>query len=82
MAHEVMKKADNRLVEALESEAIRLVRVEWLLAQPPSYRIQRRQVLEASKTSPAPLLSAAESVALVRRGTTLGPLEHRLALAD
>jgi hypothetical protein len=29
MAHEVMKKADDRLVEALESEAIRLVRSRY-----------------------------------------------------
>ena len=61
---------DDRLVEALEREDIRLLRVEWLLSQPDDYKMQRRQDLEELERADrgSPLLVGAESVALIRNG--------------
>ena len=58
-------------MEALEREDIRLLRVEWLLAQPKGYKMQRRQDLEKLERTDrglTPLLVGAESVALIRNG--------------
>ena len=58
-----------RLIGALESGDIRLLRVTWLQRQPPNFRIQKRQVLEGMDGSPlSPLMKPAEAVDLVRRG--------------
>ena len=37
---------EERLTGALEREDIRLLSVDWLLAQPDNYKIERRQDLE------------------------------------
>lgn len=42
---------EQRLIGALEREDIRLVRADWLRAQPPGYRIQRRQALEETEAN-------------------------------
>ena len=58
-------------MEALEREDIRLLSVEWLLAQPHGYNMQRRQDLERLERAGqglSPLLRGAESVALIRKG--------------
>ena len=61
------KLDEERLVASLLSEDIRLVRREWLLAQPDSYRLQRRQELEMLEQAGAsPLLSGEEAVSLIR----------------
>ena len=62
---------DDRLVEALEREDIRLLRVEWLLAQPANFKMQRRQDLEQierADSGQSPLLVGTESAALIRSG--------------
>ena len=62
---------DDRLVKVLEKEDIRLLRVEWLLAQPKGYKIQRRQDLEKLERADqglSPLLTGKEAAALVRNG--------------
>ena len=62
---------DDRLVEVLSAGAIRLVRTSWLLQQPPEFRIQWRQQLEALERGDeglSPLLSPEEAVSLVRQG--------------
>jgi hypothetical protein len=71
-----LTKLDDRLVEALAAEHIKLVRSTWLLAQPAGYRLPRRQVLEALQEkleaageATTPFLRADEAVALVRKGT-------------
>ena len=55
----------------LLEEDIRLLRVEWLLAQPKGYKIQRRQDLEKLEHDDqglSPLLTGMEAAALVRNG--------------
>ena len=66
------------VIEALEQEYIRLVRSEWLLAQPAGYRIERRQRLEErEENGESPLLSGQEAAALVRRADrSAGVLSH------
>ena len=64
---------DYKLIEALEREAIRLLRVEWLLAQPDGFKLPRRQDLEILERSLkgvglSPLLRGEEAVALMRNG--------------
>ena len=69
--YKALTALDDRLVEVLARGDICLVRTEWLLAQPDDYRIERRQALEAleHKNGLSPLLTPAEAVALVRKGT-------------
>ena len=64
---------DDKLIEALEREAIRLLRVEWLLAQPDGFKLPRRQDLEILERSLkgvglSPLLRGEEAVALMHNG--------------
>ena len=64
---------DDRLIDALEREVIRLLRVEWLLAQPDGFKLPRRQDLEILERSLkgvglSPLLRGEEAVALMRNG--------------
>ena len=62
---------DDQLVKALTDEDIRLLRVEWLLAQPEDYKIQRRQELEKLERADrglSPLLTGEEAAALIRNG--------------
>lgn len=66
-----LTKFDDPLIEVLRRGDIRLLRVVWLLAQPPDFRIMYRQQLEeleAQGASPSPLLSPEEAVSLVQRG--------------
>ena len=64
-----LTRLDDRLGEALEQGDIRLLRVEWLLAQPKGYKMQRRQDLEELEYQElSPLFTGAESVALIRNG--------------
>ena len=66
-----LSRLDDRLAEVLESGDIRLVRTEWLLAQPPEYRMRRCQdleTLERSKVSPSPLLTRQEATKFLREG--------------
>ena len=59
---------DDALLEALGNGGIRFLRADWLRRQPPEYRIQRRQELEALEkagASPSPLLSPAEAIAAI-----------------
>jgi hypothetical protein len=62
---------DDRLVRVLTEKDIRLLRVEWLLAQPKGYKIQRRQDLEELERADqelSPLLTGEEAAALIRNG--------------
>ena len=62
---------DERLVTALAKEDIRLLRVEWLLAQPKGYKIQRRQELEKLERADqglSPFLTGEEAADLIRNG--------------
>ena len=62
---------DDRLVEVLAAAVIHLVRSAWLLAQPAGFQMpywQELEALERSGTSPSPLVSPADAVALVRQG--------------
>ena len=53
----------------LKREDIKLLRVEWLLAQPDSFKMRRRQDLEKlEKPGLSPLFAGEESVALIRSG--------------
>ena len=71
---------DGRLIAVLKNRDIRLVRTQWLLDQPPGFRMPHRQELEAieaSTSGSSPLLSADESVGLVHRGDrSLGALTY------
>ena len=58
-------------METLKREDIRLLRVEWLLAQPEGYKMQRRQELEELERADqglTPLITGAEAVVLIRNG--------------
>ena len=62
---------DERLVTVLTNEDIRLLRVEWLLAQREDYKIQRRQELEKLERADrglSPFLTGEEAAALIRNG--------------
>ena len=62
---------DERLVTVLTNEDIRLLRVEWLLAQREDYKIQRRQELEKLERDDrglSPFLTGEEAAALIRNG--------------
>ena len=83
IAHEILialTRLDERLVIAFGGGDIRLVRTSWLLSQPPGFRVQHRQELEAlerSGVSPSPLLSSEEAKELLRRGQRgVGVLSH------
>ena len=55
----------------LLEEDIRLLRVQWLLAQPKGYKIQRRQDLEKPENEDrglSPLLTGKEAAALMHNG--------------
>lgn len=61
---------DDAMIPAIESGGLRFLSVAWLLQQPPDYRIQRRQDLEALEAQGgglSPLLRPRESIALIRR---------------
>jgi hypothetical protein len=62
---------DERLVGVLAAGDIRLLRVSWLLAQPHSFRMERRQLLEQreSEREEPPFLAPQEAVALILEGT-------------
>ena len=66
------------VIEALARAYIRLLRCEWLLAQPDDYIIENRQQLEErERNGESPLLKPAEAVALVRRADrSAGVLSH------
>ena len=62
---------DERLVTALTKEDIRLLRVEWLLAQREDFKIPRRQELEELERADrglSPFLTGEEAAALIRNG--------------
>ena len=62
---------DERLITVLTNEDIRLLRVEWLLAQREDYKIQRRQELEKLERADrglSPFLTGEEAAALIRNG--------------
>ena len=62
---------DERLVTVLTNEDIRLLRVEWLLAQREDYKIPRRQELEElERADPglSPFLTGEEAADLIRNG--------------
>ena len=63
---------DQCLAKVLARGDIRLLRSAWLLARPTGFRVPMRQELtdlDRSGVTPSPLLSPAEAVALLRRGT-------------
>lgn len=57
---------DDRLVRALESGDVRLLRPAWVLLQPEGARLKRRQELEQMEASVSPLLTPREASALVK----------------
>ena len=62
---------DERLVTVLTNKDIRLLRVEWLLAQREDYKIQRRQELEKLERDDrglSPFLTGEEAADLIRNG--------------
>ena len=60
---------EQKLIQALESEDIRLGRRDWLLEQPDDYRLERRQKLEErERNGESPLFRGHEAVALIRNG--------------
>merc|ERR1740139_946068 len=68
---QLLSALDDRLIRVLLKEDIRLLRVQWLLAQPKGYKIQRRQDLEKLERDDqglSPLLTGMEAAALVRNG--------------
>ena len=69
---------DDRLLVAFEHQDIRLLRSKWLLQQPPSFRLPRRQDLEArEQEDESPLLSGEEAVKLIRKcKRNMGSLTH------
>ena len=75
---------DDRLIEVLGNGDIRLVRSEWLLAQPDVFLMVNRQALEEFElrgVSPSPLLHPDEAAEDVRRGNrSVGALTYGCAL--
>ena len=63
----VIASLDDRLVRALESGDIRLLRPAWVLLQPEGARLKRRQELELIEGSVSPLLTPSEASALVKQ---------------
>ena len=62
---------DDWLVAALQAGDIRLLRATWLIAQPDSYRLESRQMLEIREQEGGaltPFLSPKSAAALLRRG--------------
>ena len=62
---------DDQLVTALTDKDVRLLRVEWLLAQPEDYKIPRRQELEKLEPDDrglSPFLTGEEAADLIRNG--------------
>ena len=86
MPAEVLKSLsalDDRLIEVLRAEDVKLLHAAWVRMQPDSFRIQRRQDLEALQREVegtgelVPFLSADEAVALVRKGVRgIGVASH------
>jgi hypothetical protein len=78
--HQALSELDAILINVLLSEAIRLLRVEWLMKQLDNFKMPNRQALEElekSGVSPSPLLSGEEAAALVRRGDrSIGALTY------
>ena len=78
--HRALTAFDDRLADALRAAIIRLLRSEWLLAQPEDFKLPYRQQLEElerSEVSPSPLLRPEEAVALVQQGDrSLGSVTH------
>ena len=74
----LLSELDNRLAGVLKSGDIRLIRTEWLLAQPLDYRMQCRQDLEErERKGESPLLKEQEAVDLLRSGTrAIGVLSY------
>ena len=66
------------VVEALGEGRIRLVRSSWLLKQPVTYRMEKRQRLEErERDGESPLLEPHEAVDLVRRADrSVGVVSH------
>ena len=69
---------EKLLIKVLAAGDIRLLRVEWLLAQPEGFKMERRQDLEAREMKgELPLLWPSEAVALVREGNrSVGALSY------
>ena len=71
---------DDGLADVLKKAIIRLLRSEWLLAQPEGSTLPYRQQLEDFEqdgASPSPLLSPAEAVALLQQGDrSIGSVTH------
>ena len=69
---------EKLLIKVLAAGDIRLLRVEWLLAQPEGFKMERRQDLEARESKgELPLLWPSEAVALVREGNrSVGALSY------
>ena len=69
--YQALSALDERLIAALRSGDIRLVRASWLLVQPDGFHMPYRQeleALEASGVTPSPLLSPDEAVAIIKKG--------------
>ena len=80
-----MQALDSKLIEALERGDIRFLRSAWLIQQPDTYQLQRRQELELLDECGvnSPLLSREEAVALVRKGNRgAGALTHGARLDE
>ena len=79
----VLSSLDDRLVGVLESAAIRLMDVSWLLKQPEDYLLERRQDLEKRELSgEAPLLQPVKAVTLIRRmNRSVGVLSYGALLS-
>jgi hypothetical protein len=74
---EVMASLDDRLVQALESGDIRLLRPAWVLLQPEGARLKRRQELEQLEGSVTPLLTTQEASALIKQANrSVGVLSY------
>ena len=70
----LLSSFDSRLVEVLARGEIRLIRAAWLRRKKPTYRLQRRQILEQK---PHALLSCEEAVELLLMGKrAIGVLSH------
>ena len=78
--HRALAAFDASLANALGAAIIRLLRSEWLLAQPAGFTLPYRQQLEELErngASPSPLLSPEEAVALLQQGNrSIGSVTH------
>ena len=68
-ARRALSSLDRPVVEAIRSGAIRCLRVEWLLAQPDPWKIQRRQDIETieAEKGERPYWTPDEAVRLLER---------------